>query len=116
MIDAVVEAVGPWWLVVAVLVAVLGVGRWTRLLVFDKFPPAAWVRQKWADLTKDRGDWALLLFCWWCAGPWIMLVCIGWFWLSFSAPWIAIAWWLFFGWGALSYVSSMIVARDEPKD
>ena len=110
------EVVGPWWLVLAVLTAVLGVGRWTRLAVFDEFPPAMWVRATWTKLTKNHASWTKLIYCWWCFAPWMMLVAIGWFWVGFQVEWVMVAWWLFFGWGALSYASSMIVARDEPKD
>lgn len=116
MIDALVEVVGPWWLVLAIATAILGSGRWTRLLVFDEYPPTMWIREKWAKLTVKHPAWTKLFFCWWCAAPWIMLICIGWFWLSFSAFWVALTWWLFFGWGALSYVTSMVVARDDPRD
>lgn len=116
MVEMIQSVVGPWWFILAIVVAILGVGRLARIVTFDKFPPAAWVRQQWANLTKDKGDWVLLLYCWWCATPWIMLACIGWFMLSFTAVWIAWTWWIFWGWLGLSYVSSMILARDEPKE
>lgn len=114
MIDSMAEALGPWWLLVAAVVAVLGVGRWARLVVYDTFPPAEWLRQRWVKVTLKREGWRPLFFCWWCFTPWLMLVCIGWFLLTFAVPWIAWAWWLFWGWGALSYLSSMVISRDEP--
>lgn len=103
-----------WWLIPAVLVAILGAGRLARLITHDTFPPAAALRQLWTNAMKGHEDWVILAFCFWCATPWIMLVAIGWFLLSINIVWIAWAWWLFWGWLALSYVASMIVARDEP--
>lgn len=116
MVEQVIEAVGPWWFVLAIATAILGVGRWSRVVVHDDFPPTMWVRQKWADFTTKRNlpSWGKLLFCWWCFTPWLMLVCIGWFALTFIHPAFAWSWWLLFGWGALSYVASIIMARDEP--
>lgn len=116
--DAVVEAVGSWWPVWAVLVFVLGVGRLARVIVHDQFPPSVWFRQKWANWVVDHKHegWIDLFFCFWCLSPWIMAVAIGWFALSFSVPFLAWAWWLFWGWLALSYVAAMIVERDQPKD
>lgn len=112
-----IEAVGVWWWVLAVAVGILGTGRLTRVLVHDEFPPAAWLRQKWSDWVNrhNHQDWGMLLFCWWCAAPWIMAVTIGTFALSFLHPVLGWAWWLFWGWLALSYVASMVVARDEPE-
>ena len=105
-----------WWLVAAVAVAVLGGGRLARLITHDSFPPAAWVRQKWTNLTKNHEEWTLLTFCHWCLGLWIMAVVVGTFLLTFTATWIAWAWWIFWGWLALGYLSSIIVSRDEPAD
>lgn len=114
MVEAIVGL--GWWLAVAVLVAVLGVGRWVRLVTYDQFPPAAWWRQQWAGFTKNHEDWGNLMFCPWCLTPWMMLVAMGWFLLSLQVVWIAWAWWLFWGWGALSYVTSMVIVRDEPAE
>lgn len=99
----------------AVLIAVLGVGRLARVLTYDKFPPAIKVRMFWDRVTSD-GQWALLAHCFWCASPWIMLICMGWFYVGTLIVGIGIAWWIFWGWLALSYVASMIVARDEPAE
>ncbi len=118
MVAEIVEAVGPWWFVFAIVTAILGVGRWSRVVVHDTFPPSMWFRQKWAAWTvkHKHPGWTNLFFCWWCFTPWLMLVCIGWFLLTFAAVWIAWAWWLFWGWGALAYVASIILARDEPAE
>lgn len=103
-----------WWLALAVVVLIVGVGRVARLVTYDKFPPAAAVRSWWAKRTEKRDDWVLLLFCQWCFTPWAMLVGIGWFFLTLLHPFWAWSWWLFWGWMALSYLASMVVARDEP--
>lgn len=105
-----------FWLIPAVLVAVLGVGRVARLITHDQFPPSIWLRQTWANLTVKYESWTLLVFCHWCAGFWIMLACFGWFLLTMNVEWIAWTWWLFWTPMALSYVSSIVVSRDEPKD
>lgn len=99
----------PLLIIAAVIVAVFGVGRLSRVITYDKFPPAVWVRLQWQKITKD-GPWALLASCFWCATPWIMAVCIAWGWFS-SLHW---TWWAFWGWLALSYIATIIIARDEP--
>lgn len=103
------------YLLLAAGVAVFGVGRLSRVLTVDLFPPAAWVRMKWSALTRD-GDWSLLARCFWCATPWIMAVAIGWFWVGTLVVWIGIAWWIFWGWLALAYIATIIIARDEPAE
>lgn len=102
----------PWLIVAAVLVAVFGVGRLSRILTWDAFPPSVAIRQWWRRVAHR--DWVKLVECFWCATPWIMLGAIGWFTVGLWVEWIAIAWWIFWGWLALSYVASIIIARDEP--
>jgi hypothetical protein len=105
----------PWLIVAAVLVAVFGVGRLSRIITYDDFPPSVAVRIWWSKVTHD-GGWAKLAHCFWCATPWIMLGSMGWFALGFVLTWVAWAWWLFWGWLALSYITSIIIGRDEPRD
>jgi hypothetical protein len=104
----------PNWLVLAlaILVAVLGVGRASRILTYDDFPPAMWLRMKWDWITRD-GSWGKLLRCQWCATPYIMAVCVAWFFLGQTILWVAGAWWFFWGILALAYVASMVIVRDE---
>lgn len=111
-----IEAVGIWWWALAIVVLILGPARLSRIVTHDKFPPAAWLRQKWTDwvVAHNHESWGPLLFCFWCFTPWVVLVAIGWFALSFLAAWIAWTWWLFWGWLALSYVASIVMAYDEP--
>jgi len=112
-----IEAVGVWWWVLAIAVAVLGAGRLARVVTHDSYPPSAWVRQKWSDwvIRHNHEDWGILFFCFWCFTPWVMVIVIGWFLLGLLVPWILWAWWIFWGWLALSYVASIIVAYDEPE-
>lgn len=101
----------PLIAVAAILTTILGVGRLTRVIVHDSFPPAVWWRITWARITKD-GPWVKLFTCWWCLSFWVTLVCIGHAWLS-GLAW---HWWLFWGALALSYVAAMVIARDEPAE
>jgi hypothetical protein len=104
----------PFIAVLAILVAVLGVGRLARVITYDVFPPAAKLRALWTLLTYKHGDWVKLFTCFWCLSPWIMAVAIAWFLLA--SGWVLVAWWIFWGWLGLAYVASMIVARDEPAE
>lgn len=116
--QALIEAVGGWWWILAIAVAILGVGRLSRVVTHDLFPPAIWLRQTWTNWTVKHGHqaWTSLFYCWWCFTPWLMAVCIAWFALTFAPgwEWTAWAWWLLWGWLAVSYLASIILARDEP--
>lgn len=105
----------PLVLVLAILTAVLGVGRLTRVLVHDPFPPAAWLRARWDDLTDGSG-WNKLMHCWWCASQWVSIVAIGHFMLGYYVEWIGWTWWIFWGSLAIGYVAAIIIARDEPEE
>jgi hypothetical protein len=116
MVESLIAAIGNWWPLFALGVAVLGVGRWVRVATYDKFPPAMWWRQTWTNwvVKHNHQAWNDLMYCPWCLTPWVALVCIGWFMLSFTVVWIAWTWWLFWGWGAIAYLISMVIVRDEP--
>lgn len=92
----------------ALLVTVLSAGRITRLFTQDTYPPAAFLRAWWDKVTND-GPWADLLHCHWCFGPYATAVVGG----TGLLTGFHTAWWVFFGWLALSYLTSMIVERDE---
>lgn len=102
-------------LLLAIPVAALGVGRLSRAIYYDAFPPSAWFRAKW-DLLTEKSDWNLLMHCPWCITHWIAAFCIGWFFLGWVWFPVAVAWWIFFGWFAISYIASMIIVRDEPEE
>ncbi len=104
-----------WIAILAILVGVLGTGRLTRAVVYDDFPPFVWWRMKWSEWTGG-GPWEKLFHCWWCLGFWVALVCIGWFLLIDVNAFFLWSWWIFWGALALSYVSAMIIVRDEPKE
>jgi len=104
-----------WVAVLAIIVAIVGVARLTRVIVHDDFPPAVWWRIKWATWTKD-GPWAKLFLCWWCLSFWVALACIGWFLLIDLHEFWLWSWWIFWGALALSYLATMLIVRDEPKE
>lgn len=106
----------PFLLVLAVLVAIVGVGRLTRLVTYDDYPPTAAIRSWWIGRVTGGNGWAKLIECLWCFAPWPMAVCIGWYLATPLAPWLLWSWWLFWSWLALSYVSSILVRHDEPDD
>jgi hypothetical protein len=91
----------------------LGVGRLARVITYDDFPPSIKVRIWWDKLTHD-GPWSKLVHCFWCLTPWLMLFALAWFVAGIYVTWLAWAWAIFWGWLALSYITSIIIARDEP--
>ena len=105
----------PWIALLAILVAVVGVARLTRAIVHDDFPPFVWWRIKWSTWTND-GPWSKLFLCWWCLSFWVALTCIGWFLLIDVNAFFLWSWWIFWGGLALSYVATMLIVRDEPKE
>lgn len=115
MIDVGVGAL--WWhqAVIAVIITVVGSARVTRILTHDAYPPAVKFRMWWDKITHD-GPWAKLVHCPWCAGPWITLIAIGTFLLTFTWIGFAWAWWLFWGWMTLSYWTSQYVFFDEGRN
>jgi hypothetical protein len=98
--------------VLALVVAIFGVGRLARIITYDEFPPAVWWRVKWSGWTKD-GPWTKLFTCYWCLSPWIMAVAIGWYWIGAYVVVLSWLWWIFWGWLALSYVAAIVVNHDE---
>lgn len=94
--------------ILAVVVGVLSVGRLTRLITQDSFPPSVWLRIKWDELTND-GPWSILAHCHWCITVWITIPIGLWGWLS-NLHW---SWWAFNLWLAVAYAAAMVVDRDE---
>lgn len=101
--------------VLSAIVAILGVARLTRVIVYDDFPPSVWWRITWAKITHD-GPWNKLFNCWWCLSSWIALVCIVWFLLIDLHPVFLYSWWIVWGMLALGYAAAMVIVRDEPKE
>jgi len=105
-----------WWqAILAVVVGVVGAARLTRVIVIDDYPPSVALRVWWDTITKD-GPWAKLVHCPWCLGPWATLAALVSFLVSFSTPALGWAWWIFWGWLALSYWTSQYVYFDQGKD
>lgn len=92
-------------------VAVLGVARLVRGIVYDDFPPSVWWRGLWVGWTEGSG-WESLFTCWWCLSFWIALICIGWFIAGLFLFWVAWAWWIFWGALAIGYLAPMVIVRD----
>ncbi len=101
----------PWIVIAAILVAIVGVARLTRVLTYDVYPPSIWFRMTWTRITND-GPWSKLATCYWCASPWVMLVCMGWLAASLWSLPALIVWFAFWGWLGLSYLASMVINRD----
>lgn len=103
-----------YWVAVA-LVTVISASRLTRLLVFDKFPPIKWVRDKYEDKTDGSG-WQWLALCGYCMSPWVTLFVVGWGLLSgvygTDAYLDAAPWWVFNGIFAASYLAAVFMAHD----
>lgn len=98
-----------------IAVAVLGVARLTRVAVYDDFPPAVWIRDRWVGLTDGTG-WQQLALCWWCLAFWVALLCIAWWIAAIFVVWIAWSWWIFWGALALGYLAPMVIVRDTPEE
>lgn len=94
--------------ILAFIVGSLSAGRLTRLLVQDSFPPAVWLRTKWLDKFDDT-QWGVLFECHWCMSFWMTLPIGLWGWLSN----LHASWWVVNGILAATYVSAIIVERDE---
>lgn len=105
----------PWLFFVAAAVAIVGVGRLNRLVTYDDYPPAIWLRTKWAGITKG-GLWGKIAFCIWCFSPYAAGFAVGWLVLGLLvSSWIVLAWWIFFGWLTVAYLSAILTYFDEGK-
>ncbi len=122
--------VSPLTLLAALFLAVVAMGRVTRLVVHDAWPPVRWIRERfvgWSEQTRTVGDhqeltwrasWTLLATCPFCFAPWAVLVSLVWAWASQldASSWAGGLWWLAHIWLAVSYLSAMLVLRDEPPE
>lgn len=99
-----------WYVwVAAAFIAIISVGRTARLLVWDDFPPIAWLRLKFFVKAGDS-PWKKLGECAFCLAPYLSVGMIAWMVLS-DLHW---TWWLVNGWWALSYLSAIVVSYDQP--
>lgn len=119
-------------LAAAYALAVVAVARATRLVIFDPYPPAAAARRWWWNQTIGRGGWRAAWHklavgeephdpgCPFCASPYITAVTLavaiaGDVWtpdLGTVGGW----WWVAAVWASVSYLSAMLVLRDEPPE
>jgi hypothetical protein len=99
--------VNQFQIVAAAIVGVIATARLTRLLVFDSYPPVAWIRAKWHDITKD-GSWAALVDCPYCAAPYFAALVLAFGELTDYGK----VWWIVCGWLAGSYVAAVFIAHD----
>lgn len=105
-----------YWVAV-VATTIISASRLTRLATVDKFPPIAWLRNKYADFT-DGTDWQWLMFCGYCFSFWATLGVITWaYFAGVFAPgataevWTRV-WWLVNGTFAASYLAAVFMAHD----
>lgn len=89
------------------IVTALSVGRITRLVTWDTFPPSVWFRTKFDDLTKG-GSWSVLVHCGYCFAVWAAFGVVLW---GYWSDWNAF-WWIINGVLAASYVGAIVMAND----
>lgn len=93
--------------ILAAAVAAVAIARLTRLVIFDSFPPSAWLRGKWESWTEGS-SWSPLLQCQYCLAPWLTAADI----VAGLASDLHATWWVVNAWLAVSYVASIVVAYD----
>lgn len=104
-----------YWIAV-VVTTIISASRITRLAVADKFPPAVWVREKWAALTVDTG-WIWLFYCGYCFSFWASLLVGGWGFFAgvydgFDDTLPERIWWAANGVMAVAYLAAVFMAHD----
>ena len=97
-------------LVIATLVTIGAVGRTSRLLIFDDFPPIVWARVRFLAAFDEDNSWSKIAECPWCLTPWLMGIDMAWAYFSDLAWW----WWVPNLWFGMSYAASILIAYDEP--
>ena len=109
----------PLLYLAAFLLGVVAVGRATRLVTSDAYPPMAWWRDKWDNLTANRGyTWQPLFTCPFCFAPYAAAIDLAWVAVAGVEPdgfW-SWAWWLTNIWAAGSYLAAIVVVYDEPAE
>lgn len=96
--------------VAAAIIGTLAVARTLRLVIWDDFPPVAWLRLRGIALLGDT--WGKLLTCQFCLAPYAVAVMMGWAYAS-DLHW---TWWIINGWWAASYLAAIVVAYDQPDE
>lgn len=89
------------------VVGSLSTARIVRLIGFDHYPPAEWLRAKWDQWTRNS-EWNLLVRCPYCLAPYVGLGVLLWgYFTDFNT-----VWWLANGWLAAVYVAAVFVSYD----
>lgn len=97
-------------LMLASVVGIVSVARTARLLTFDDFPPAEWLRMQFLARFADESPWRKLVECQYCLAPYLTAGMFGWAYLSDLNVW----WWVINGWWAASYAGAIVMSYDEP--
>jgi hypothetical protein len=98
------------WVAVAI-VTITSAARITRLVTWDKYPPVAWLRSKWRDLTND-GPWSILLECPYCFSMYVAPAVLLWGWFTEFDT----VWWLINGSLGAAYLAAIMVRFDGDDD
>jgi hypothetical protein len=101
----------PLAIAAAAAVGVVGAARLTRLVTKDHWPPMAYVRRKYVELTEGT-EWSVLAECPFCVAPYVVAADLAWALKSDLDK----SWWVTNGWLAASYAASWIVVRDDVPD
>ena len=108
-----------YWVAV-IATTIISAARLTRLAVYDKFPPVAWVRDKYLDATDGSG-WGLLALCGFCMSFWVTAAVMGWGYFAqvygdgratVDHPIAFMIWWAVNGTFAMSYLAATYIAND----
>lgn len=98
------------WTAIAV-VTIVSSARLTRLVTYDVFPPARWLRHAWGNLmdrSRHTQGYAILTFCQWCFSFWATLVVVLW---GYFADWNTL-WWIVNGSLGGSYLAAILMTHD----
>lgn len=93
------------WVAVAV-VAVTSAARITRLMIWDVYPPVAWLRAQWT--MRAPAKWEPLLKCGYCFAPYPTLAIVLW---GYFTDWQT-AWWIVNGTLGAAYAAAIMVTFD----
>jgi hypothetical protein len=106
----------PFLLVLAIVVTILSAGRTARLIGFDEYPPMVWLRDQWDRRFGDEG-WGKLIHCPFCSAPYLFGGITVWFLLAYGygGDLAQLLWWFINGIWGFSYLSSILVAYDQPE-
>lgn len=111
---------------IAAVIGIVAVGRATRLVVHDDWPPMmgarVWIIRQLVERWGGRGEtWSKIVTCPFCFAPYAAAVNLTWFLCSGAVDgrqgglWAG-AWWVVNVWAAIAYLSAILVVFDEPAD